>query len=544
MKNRFTLTTLLALFILYPATVFSQDEKTVVDKIIEIGKTDNQTMHHLDVLTNRIGGRPIGSDAYENATNWTASLFKKWGLEVQVIEVGELPVGFNRGPWFGKMLSEDGMNLHFATPSYTSGTKGVQRGHVVMEPKTRAEFERMRGKLKGAWVLISGKSNGFPIDISEYADTLRSQVIKENNLIGRYNDSVTRINRSNPQKAPLPLKEYKDSPALFYKEMREAGILGIIQSASVPITALYDRKNLEDMTFENLPTCPDIKLDEHQYKIIEQKVKERQFFLLEFDIRNHFKPGPVKYHNVIGIIRGSEYPDEYIMSGGHLDAFDVATGGVDCGTGVAPNLEAARLIMAAGGKPRRSIAFCLWAGEEFGLLGSKHWVETNMDKLDKISNYFNRDGGPTVANSLTVPPAMFDQFKIATEDLDKINPELPFKLNLRTEARPKPATAGGSDHAYFAINGVPTISFGTGDPKGYDFNYQEIWHTERDTYNMSIPEYMDHTSVVMAVVYYKLANMNTLLSRKDLYLEPNKTIKNEEVKKSKREVPEKRKERK
>lgn len=531
MKNRLTLTTLLALFILYPLSVYSQDHKAVIEKIIEIGRQDNRTMHHLDILTNRIGGRPIGSDAYENATNWTASLFKKWGLEVQVIEVGELPVGFNRGPWFGKMLSEDGMTLHFATPSYTSGTKGVQRGHVVMEPKTRAEFERMKGKLKGAWVLISGKSNGFPIDISEYADTLRAQVIKENNIIGRYNDSITRVNRSNPQKPPLPLKEYKDSPALFYKEMRDAGILGIIQSASVPITALYDRKNLEDMTFENLPACPDIKLDEHQYKIIEQKVKERQYFLLEFDIRNHFKPGPVKYHNVIGIIRGSEFPDEYVMSGGHLDAYDVATGGVDCGTGVAPNLEAARIIMAAGGKPRRSIAFCLWAGEEFGLLGSKHWVETNMDKLDKISNYFNRDGGPTVANSLTVPPAMYDQFKIATEDLDRIDPEFPFKLNLRTEARPKPSTAGGSDHAYFAINGVPTISFGTGDPKGYDFNYQEIWHTERDTYNMSIPEYMNHTSVVMAVVYYKLANMDSVLSRKDLYLEPAKSIDNESVKK-------------
>lgn len=531
MKNRLTLTTLLALFILYPLSGYSQDDKAVIEKIIETGRKDNRTMHHLDVLTNRIGGRPIGSDAYENATNWAASLFKKWGLEVQVIEVGELPVGFNRGPWFGRMLSEDGMTLHFATPSYTSGTKGVQRGHVVMEPKTRAEFERMRGKLKGAWVLISGKSNGFPIDISEYADTLRSQVIKENNIIGRYNDSISRINRSNPQKAPLPLKEYKDSPALFYKEMRDAGILGIIQSASVPITALYDRKNLEDMTFENLPACPDIKLNEHQYKIIEQKVKERQYFLLEFDIRNHFKPGPVKYHNVIGIIRGSEFPDEYVMSGGHLDAFDVATGGVDCGTGVAPNLEAARLIMAAGGKPRRSIAFCLWAGEEFGLLGSKHWVETNMDKLDKISNYFNRDGGPTVANSLTVPPAMYEQFKIATEDLDRIDPEFPFKLNLRTEARPKPATAGGSDHAYFAINGVPTISFGTGDPKGYDFNYQEIWHTERDTYNMSIPEYMNHTSVVMAIVYYKLANMDSLLSRKDLYLEPAKNIDNASVKK-------------
>lgn len=521
MNKQFTLLVLVAQMLLCFSNVQAQD--AVVSKVIETAAKENLTMHHLDVLSNRIGGRLLGSDAYENATYWAASLFEKWGLEAQVIEVGQLPVGFNRGPWFGRMLSEDGMQLHFATPSYTSGTKGVQRGHVVMEPKTRAAFERMKGKLKGAWVLISGTNDGWPIDHSEYADTVRSIIIKENIAISTYNDSISRINRINQGKEQIKLKPYKEEPALFYKEMVEAGILGIIQSSELPIRALYDRKNIEFMHFDNLPTCPDIKLDEHQYKVIAQKVKERQYFQLEFDIRNHFKPGPVKYHNVIGIIRGTEFPDEYVMSGGHLDAFDVATGGVDCGTGVAPNLEAARLLSMAGAKPKRSIAFCLWAGEEFGLWGSRHWVESNIDKLDNVSNYFNRDGGPTVANSLTVPPAMYDNFKEATKVLNDINPEFPFTLYVRRgEPAPRPLTAGGSDHAHFALNGVPTISFGTGDPKGYDFNYGEIWHTERDTYNMSIPEYMEHSAVVTAIVVYNLANQDSKLSREGLYREPSK----------------------
>lgn len=527
MKTIITTVSVFLMLILTPSSAWSQQKQStsteinhndVVSSIIKIGQTDNQTMKHLDVLTNRIGGRLLGSDAYENATYWAADLFRKWGMEVVIQEAGELPVGFNRGPWFGKMLDDDGMILHFATPSYTSGTKGVQRGHVVMEPKTRAEFERMKGKLKGAWVLITGENEGWPIDYSEYADTLRSQIIQENNKIARYNDSINRINRENPGKPALETKPLKDAPALFYKEMRDAGILGIIQSSTVPIRALYDRKNVEYMSWDELPTCPDIKLDEHQYKIILQKVKERRYFQLEFDIRNHFKPGPVKYHNVLGIIRGTEFPEEYVMSGGHLDAFDVATGGVDCGTGVAPNLEAARMIMMAGGRPKRSIIFALWAGEEFGLWGSKFWVENNKDKYEKISNYFNRDGGPTVTNSLTVPPAMYDDFAKATARLNEINPDFPFTLNKRPgDPRPKPTTAGGSDHAHFAINGIPTISFGNADPKGYDFNYGEIWHTERDTYNMSIPEYMEHTSTVMAVVIYNLANQPKILSRKGLY---------------------------
>lgn len=489
-----------------------------VNRIISLASKENLTMRHLDILTNRIGGRLAGSDAYENATYWVADQLKKWGLEVEIQQVDSMPVGFNRGPWFGRMLSHDGFILHFATPSYTSGTKGVQRGHVVAEPKTRTEFEKMKGKLKGAWVLVTGENDGYPIDGSEYADVIRKQIIQENEEIKKYNDSIKKINELNPSKTQKPLKEYRDEPALFYREMREAGILGTIQSSKVPIKAMYDRKNAEYMSFDSLPECPDIKLDEHQYAIIEQKVKEREFFLLEFDIRNHFKPGPVKYHNVIGIIRGSKYPDEYVMSGCHLDSYDVASGAVDCGSGVAPNLEAARLLAKSGCKPERTIMFCFWAAEEFGLKGSEFWVKSNMDKLERISNYFNRDGGPAAANSITVPAAMYEDFKKVCEPLNRIKAEYPFTLNVRTgKPQPKPSIAGGSDHAYFAMNGVPTLNFGSGDPEGSGFSYYEIWHTERDSFNMSVPEYMEYTSVVMAVVLYNLASLEHLLSREELY---------------------------
>jgi hypothetical protein len=496
--------------------VNAQDK--VVSKIIEIGLADNQTMDHLDVLSNRIGGRLVGSDAYANATVWAASKFKEWGMEVILDEVGSVPVGFNRGPWFGRMLSEDGMVLHFATPSYTSGTKGRQRGHVVMEPKTQAEFERMKGVLKGAWVLVSGVNSGWPIDYSADGDAARAKIIAENEEIARQNREIMAENRRNQggeQKQPIPLK---DEPAILYRQMVDAGILGIIQSSTVPIRALYDRKNIDKMSFDNLPSVPDIKLNEHQYKIIEQKVRERQYFQLEFDIRNHFKPGPVKYHNVIGVIKGTKFPNEYVMMGGHLDAFDVATGGVDCGVGVTPAMESARLIMAAGGKPQRTILVCLWAAEEFGLLGSKHWVETNKEKLPYITNYFNRDGGPTVPTGITVPEAMFADFEKVCKQLNDINPDFPFVLRKReTPAGPRPTSAGGSDHAYFALNGVPTLSFTLGDVKGYDFNYGEIWHTERDTYDKNIKEYQDQTSIVQAVVVYGLANQPKILSRQGLY---------------------------
>jgi len=512
--------------ILLPVLLFmiaagaSAQHNKIVDRIIEIGRTDNRTMRHLDVLTNRFGGRLVGSDAYDNAAEWCASEFKKWGLEVTMDEAGTVPVGFNRGPWSGRMLSDNGMILHFVTPSYTSGTKGVQRGHVLPEPKSREEFDRMKGALKGAWVLIGGKSNGMAIDWSLSADSARAKINAENDSIAKLNREIMRENYSNrdkPQKDLIPMKE---GPALFYREMREAGILGIIQSAPVPLAALYDRKNIDKLTFETLPTVCDIKLDEHQYAIIEQMAKERQYFLLEFDIRNHFKPGPVKYYNVIGVIRGTKFPDEYVMMGGHLDSYDAGTGGVDDGSGATPTMEAARLIMAAGGKPERTILVCLWAGEEFGLLGSKHWVEANKDKLPKISNYFNRDGGPTPIMGITVPEAMFEDFEKVCKPLTSINLDFPFTLKKRTDPpRPKPATTGGSDHAYFAMNGVPALRFDEPDIKGYNFDYREIWHTERDTYDKSIASYQEHASVVTAVIVYGLANLDHLLSREGLYAE-------------------------
>ena len=131
------------------APIVAQD--AAVKKIIEMGQTDNQVMHQLDILTNRFGGRLIGSDAYENAAEWMLREFKSWGIEAHLEEAGELPVGFNRGPWFGRMLSDNGMTLHFVTPSYTSGTKGVQKGHVVKEPRTEDELKRIKTTLKGAW---------------------------------------------------------------------------------------------------------------------------------------------------------------------------------------------------------------------------------------------------------------------------------------------------------------------------------------------------------------------------------------------------------
>ncbi|MFI3321648.1 MAG: M28 family peptidase [Rikenellaceae bacterium] len=492
-------------------------QKGVVEKIIEIGKNDNQTTEHLYTLTSRFGGRMAGSDAYENALEWIASEFEEWGLEVSIEEAGEVPVGFNRGGWWGRLLGgETAMDLHFVTPSFTSGTRGIQRGHVVIEPYSTQEFETMKGTIKDAWVLVGGMNVGWAIDASKETQEKNAEIIAKNDEISKKNREIMMNNRMN--RTNEPLLELEKVPGLFYNEMVEAGALGFVQSATTPLRALYDKNVVKnpDMTFDKLSKVCDIKLDCHQYDKIYQMVKEYRDIELEFDIRNNFKMGPIKYNSVVGKLKGSKYPDEYIIISGHLDAFDVATGAVDCGVGITPMMEVARMLTKAGAKPERSILFIGFAAEEFGLIGAEAWCKANADKLDGISNVFNRDGGPTPPTGIAVPKSMVKEFEEICEPINSIHPGIPFKVTAM-EPMEKPKQTGGHDGTVFMVRGIPAISFDLPDVLGYNFNYQEIWHTENDVFNNSIPEYQEHTSTVTAIVALGLANMSKLLPRDEVY---------------------------
>ena len=476
------------------AAPFGLSQDKVTKKVLELGRTDNRTMEHADYIARNIGGRLVGTHMLNHAEDWVAEQFRSWGLEVTLQEAVVIGVGFDRGPWSGRMLSEDGMVLHFGTPAYTAGTRGPQKGRVLLEPKNQREFDRVKGALKGAWVLIeTGPTNGLALDASAKADSTRAAQLAEGK---------------------------KDVQVPMYRQMVDAGVLGFIRAAQLPMQVLYNRAQCFELTMDTLPTACDILLDAHQFEIVKRKCVDREDFLLEFDIRNHFFPGPMKFHNVLAVIKGTQHPDEYVLLGGHLDAYDIATGAVDDGQGVCVTMEAARLLAAAGARPRRSIMFCIWTGEEYGLLGSKYFVEQKTIPWGKISNYFNRDGGPLACTSVTVPPAMYDDFVQVCEPLKDYNPDIPFTVNKREgEPQPRPTSAGGSDHAYFAMNGIPAISFRESDVFGLDFNYRDIWHTEDDLYDKLIPAYLEHSAVVSAVTAYGLANLPHLLSREGLYKE-------------------------
>lgn len=511
------------------ASLCAQNEGA--QKIIEESKNNPQAFHYLDVLTGRFGGRLVGSDAFENAQQWVVREFTKMGLDVRLEECGELPFGFNRDAWFGRIIGAEEANftqLHFVTPAYTSGTHGCQRGHVVCEPHTKSQFDKMKGQLKGAWVLVDGKSRGFALGHSHKNDSLRARAKEMNVEIDKRN--MQKRMEAYTTRAQFTPEPYEEVPALYYDEMIEAGVLGFIQAAPVPLTSLYDRAMIDEKIvtdFDSLPTVPDIKLDEAQYAVIRKMAEERRSFWLEFDIRNHFKLGPIKYYNVIAEIKGTEFPDEYVVFGAHLDAYDAGTGAVDDGTGTAPMMEAARLIAQSGVKPKRTIRFIAFCGEEFGLWGSIAYCKDHKAELDKISDMFNRDYGIEPPVGISVPKSMYEDFvKVCQPLVDYADPGFPqFYVKVNENPRPQPTSLGGSDESTFGMAGVPTVNFTCEDVFGTNFTYGEIWHTERDILNKQVPEYQQRTALCEAIVGLGLANLDHQLSRQNIWGAPRQAAK-------------------
>jgi len=498
----------LAAFFTLAATVVSFQapgklpDDPIVRKIIEIGRANNQVMTWNDFASNRFGGRETGTNAYNDAAEWAVWQFKQWGLEAELDEAGEVPVGFNRGPWSGRMIKPAEKALWFGTPSFTAGTKGVQRGPVVIlkadpysipgrnttpeniEKKRAAvdaaiaEVTANKAAYKGAWVLIPGESTGFARD-------------------GRRGTS-----------------EYADSALIppLTRMMVEAGALGTIQLSKTEPFRMLDGYAA---AWDKLPVLPDIKLAEPQYNEIKALAEKGEKVELEFDIRNWFKMGPVKYHNVVAMLRGTTYPDEYILMGGHFDCFSSATGAVDDGSGFAPAMEALRLITAAGGRPRRSIIVMLFAAEESGLIGSQMWLKRHPEMAAKIFMMINRDGSPSAITGASVPETWYADFQKIAEPLLALNPKWPFKLE-RGLPRAHATSAGGTDSSSFEMVSVPTL----GLRNQTDYNYNHAWHTLADTYGELVPytEHQQHSALVTAVVAYGAANLEKILPREGVYL--------------------------
>lgn len=132
--------------------------------------------------------------------------------------------------------------------------------------------------------------------------------------------------------------------------------------------------------------------------------------------------------NVVADIPGSDLPDEYVIVGAHIDTSPMGPGATDNGAGVAAVMEAARILAEAGVKPRRTIRFILFGGEEVGLVGSRGYLEAHPEITSKISAVYNMDRGANYISGVQATAPMIEDMREAFHAVATLDPRMPFSL--------------------------------------------------------------------------------------------------------------------
>lgn len=436
----------------------TEEQTEALLKIIDEGKTRNQTMKHLTYLCEEIGPRLTGSSRLERANNWVADKFREFGMQnVEVRKWGEIPVRFDRGPSSGRMVSPVERKFEFTTRAWSAGTNGPLKGPVIREPKTEEELDGIADKLKGAWILRKPGGNTSP----------------------------------------------------FEARFESAGINGYIATARAETVTTGGVRGFMQLEIDKISPIVSAIVRRSDYDAINSRLADGEEAVVEFDLQHTFTAGPIPVFNTIGEIPGTELPNEVVIISAHLDSWDGpgSQGTVDNGTGSCVTIEAARILTAAGVKPKRTIRFILWSGEEQGLLGSKAYVQSlTEEERSKISAVFVDDSGTNQQASLTCAATMETMLRQAVEPMNYAFPDVPIRLNVQPRM---PARGGASDHSSFNAVGIPGFFWGKTGTATYGY----AWHTQNDRVDQAVPAYLVKNSTVSAIAGFMLAQADTLLPR-------------------------------
>jgi hypothetical protein len=220
---------------------------------------------------------------------------------------------------------------------------------------------------------------------------------------------------------------------------------------------------------------------------------------VELQVDSKFTKGPVTVYNTVGEITGSEKPDEFVVLGAHLDSWDLAQGTTDNGTGSCVVLETARLLAKSAEKPKRTIRFVLFTGEEEGLFGSKAYVEAHQAELPKISVAIVHDTGTGKVTGMGVEGR--DELKPLLEETTGPLKDLGFTSGLSDGG-----VGPGTDHWSFHEKGVPGFAFEQ-DPAEYRLTH----HSNSDTLDKAREPDLIEGAQIMSVLALRVADLPDLL---------------------------------
>jgi len=445
----------------------------------------SELMSNLEYLSDRIGPRLTGSDSLKQANDWTAEMFRKYGLENVHLESYTIPHAWVRGTAKARILSPTEHPLTIASAAWAPNTKGVILGKVVyFDAKKPEDYPKFHGKLKGAIVITQEPaplSPPRPFD-PNFIATARMQEPPPPVGQPEFPDPFDKF-----------LEEEKTRSDFFVKE----GVLAVLRDSNKPHALL----NMTDATFEpfTMGPMPTAFVTGEGYRMIFRMLKNGPVEV-ELQITNSLSAKPVEVFNTVADLKGAEKPDEMVILGGHLDSWDLATGSTDDGTGSMVVLEAARALAKLKVNPKRTIRFALFSGEEEGLVGSREYVKAHKEDLSKISGVLIHDTG--TGRVLTI--GMHDDYP-AREQMEKIIAPLG-ELKL---LEPSMRRTYGEDSFSFAEAGVPGFWCVQSIAE-----YRLTHHSQSDTFDKVWKDDVNQGAQVLAAWAYNTANLTELLPRR------------------------------
>ena len=438
-------------------------------KIADEVTAHSELMKNLEYLTTQIGARLTGSPQMQAASEWTLKRFKDYGVDAH-LETTEIAHGWTRGRETAEITSPLQRRIGIRAFGWSKGTTGEVTGDVIaLDIKQPADLDQYKGKLKGKILMLRKPTDFAKIDPNP------------NNAY----DAVITPHRGLPE------------PAMGFRELIQ--LLKTIAAEEPALLVLDSGKtdNLFSMTGgypAYTPTKIPMAFLAHEDYSLLYRLLQAGPVSMKFNLPDTFTDKPVPASITVAEIKGTEHPDERVIIGGHLDSWDLGQGALDNGTGAMATLEAARAMQALGWKPKRTITFILFTGEEQGGVGAKTFVKNHAAEMGKIDAVLVHDTGTGKVFSIALEnlwdtgPLMSEIYKPLEEVFD-MEP-----LSTRY--------FGSSDHVSFLKEGVPAY-FCIQLPA----HYREAHHSQTDTFDKVIPDQINQGAALLAAWAWNVSEM-------------------------------------
>jgi hypothetical protein len=333
---------------LFSMAVKAQDDSTMIKKITDDVLTNGKAYEYLRVLCKDVGPRLSGSPQAAKAVNVTKKMMEDLKVDKVWLQECMVPHWVRGKKEEAKIIFKDGktykLDVTALGNSIGTGDKGVKAN--VIEVKNFDELNKLGEKvIKGNIVFYN-----FPMNPT-YINTFRAY-----GESGRY-----RFNGPSQAAKYGAVGCIVRSLASNVNDYPHTGVMGYNDS------------------FPKIPAVAISTLDANYLSTaLKNKTEKQVFFRTNCQMLDS-----VKSYNVIGEIRGTEFPDEIITVGGHLDSWDLAEGAHDDGSGCVQSIEVLRVFQALGIKPKRTIRAVMFMNEENGGKGGDKYYEEAKAKGEK-----------------------------------------------------------------------------------------------------------------------------------------------------------------